>query len=322
MKRRQIAVCDGDLEYTIRFAEYANQQKNSLFLVHGFGSCETLLDYVKEHPVDILLLGAELAEEVLKKEQFAQVFLLVEEEYQREKPACPVILKYQSCRRILNRVLDTYADGSPGGFGTFWQAEKTKRIGIYSPVGRLGKTSFALAFGQALAKQKKTLYLNLEEYSGFETLYPYGDGWTLSELMYFLKQGKNAFTCKLQGMIQQIGGLDYIPPLKSPVELRHIGLEDWELLFGMLEKESPYEIILLDLSGAVHGLYEILERCDGIYTPISREDTAQAKLNQYEQMLKLLELEGILEKTQMFELLKGEELETFIRQEETRWIKD
>ena len=56
----------------------------------------------------------------------------------------------------------------------------------------------------------------MEEYSGFAALYPYEDGWTLSELMYFLKQGKKAFACKLEGVIQQIGDLDYIPPLRSP----------------------------------------------------------------------------------------------------------
>ena len=66
--------------------------------------------------------------------------------------------------------------------------------------------------------------------------------------MYFLKQGKKAFACKLEGVIQQIGDLDYIPPLRSPVELRHISREDWEALLDALERESRYEVVILDLA--------------------------------------------------------------------------
>ena len=40
-------------------------------------------------------------------------------------------------------------------------------IGVFSPLGRCLKTSFALALGQILAKERAVLYLNLESYSGF-----------------------------------------------------------------------------------------------------------------------------------------------------------
>ncbi|MDQ9824849.1 hypothetical protein RFZ44_16190, partial [Acinetobacter sp. 163] len=46
----------------------------------------------------------------------------------------------------------------------------TEILGVYSPVGRCLKTSFALALGQILARERAVLYLNLEEYSGFEEL--------------------------------------------------------------------------------------------------------------------------------------------------------
>ena len=46
----------------------------------------------------------------------------------------------------------------------------TEIIGIFSPLGRCLKTSFALTLGQILAKERAVLYLNMEEYSGFEEL--------------------------------------------------------------------------------------------------------------------------------------------------------
>lgn len=236
------------------------------------------------------------------------------------EPEFPVIYKFQSCALILRQVLDFYAERAPAGRGKALRTEKMKLIGVYSPIGRAGKTTFALALGKELAKRKRTLYLNLEEYSGFETLYPYADGWTLSELMYFLKQGKNAFACKLESIVQEMGGLHYVPPLKSPVELRHICLEDWERLLEALGRETGYERILLDLSGAVNGIFELLDRCDGIYTPICRDETGRAKLSQYEDTLKLLEMEEILKKTKQFLLPgPGAELEELVRAEGRSW---
>ena len=321
LKRKQIAVCDREQDYTLRFTEYANRRRDPVFTVHGFTSCKELADYAEEHPMDVLLISEELSSEIGEKGCFEQIFYLSEEEYQEEKAEYPRIYKFQSCPQVMRTVLSFYADQTAAELGTALRQSRMKQIGIYSPVGRIGKTSFALALGRELSKQKRTLYLNLEEYSGFSVLYPYGDGWTLSELMYFLKQGKNAFACKLESIVRRMGNLDYIPPLKSPVELRHISRKDWESLLEALGRESQYEILILDMSGAVNGLFELLGRCDGVYTPIREDEVSGAKLCQYEETLRLLDLEEVLEKTKKFWLFQEEDLDAFIRAEGKRWIE-
>ena len=45
-----------------------------------------------------------------------------------------------------------------------------KVLGVYSPVGRCLKTSFALTMGKLLAQEERVLYLNLEEFSGLSVL--------------------------------------------------------------------------------------------------------------------------------------------------------
>ena len=188
-------------------------------------------------------------------------------------------------------------------------------------MGRTGKTGFALALGKEIAKKRRTLYLNLEEYSGFAELYPVDGGWTLSELLYFLKQGKSAFGWKLEGMIRSMGEMDYIPPLRSPVEYETVKREDWKQLLELLEKESRYEVVILDLSEAVDGWYELLDACSGIYTPVEPDETAKAKMKQYEETLKLLELEQILERTQKLELSAYDGLELLVKSEGKRWCE-
>lgn len=318
MKGRQMAVCGREKGYAKKFAEFANSRKDSLFAVHGFTDWDELTAYTKEHPVDILLLSEEYRIQISEDMGLGRVILLTEEEY-REDDGYPAIYKFQPCTQILRQVLDIYAEQAPQALGMALRKEGMKRLGIYSPVGRTGKTGFALALGKEVAKRRRTLYLNMEEYSGFAALYPYEDGWTLSELMYFLKQGKKAFACKLEGVIQQIGDLDYIPPLRSPVELRHISREDWEALLDALERESRYEVVILDLSGMVNGLFELLEECDCVYTPVEEDETARAKVSQYEDTLGLLELEHIMERTKKLCLSGGGGIEFLAKAESRRW---
>ncbi len=318
MKGRQIAVCGRERGYAEKFAAFANSQRDPLFSVHGFTDCSELMAYTKEHPIDILLLSEECLPQLSERSGFGKVILLSEEEY-REEEGYPAIYKYQSCTQILRQAMELYAEEAPRALGRTLRTAQMKKIGIYSPVGRTGKTGFALALGKEVAKSRRTLYLNMEEYSGFAALYPYGDGWTLSELMYFLKQGKKAFACKLESVIQQLGALDYIPPLRSPVELRHISLEDWEALLEALERESRYEVLILDLSGMVNGLFELLERCDFIYTPTEEDEMARAKMAQYEDTLNLLSMEHIMEQTKKLRLSAFDGPEALAKAEGRRW---
>lgn len=318
---RQMAICSGEKDYVRRFTEFANG-RDALFAVHGFTDCGELSCYTKEHPAEILLLSEELTDTFEKKPEYGKIILLSGETYQAGAPAeYPVIYKYQSCARILSQAMDLYAETVPAVFGTVLRTEAMKKIGIYSPIGRTGKTSFALALGKEIAKKKRTLYLNLEEYSGFGELYPMEAGMGLSELMYFLKRGKTAFACKLEGMIRHFGELDYIEPLRSPVEFASIERADWEELFRLLEKESRYEVLILDLSGMVQGLYELLEGCSFVYTPTESDETARAKIRQYEDSLRLLGREQILERTQKLELSAYDGLELLVKAEGKKWTE-
>lgn len=60
---------------------------------------------------------------------------------------------------------------------------------------------------------------------------------------------------------------------------------------------GQYEFIILDLDEGVNGLYDLLKNCCKVYT-ITRDDSfAQAKMEQYEQILKFNGLEEIAQKT-------------------------
>ena len=83
-------------------------------------------------------------------------------------------------------------------------------------MGRCLKTSFAPTLGQILAKERAVLYLNLEEYSGFEEMLGKRVRANLSDLLYFVRQENGNLIYKMNSMVQTINNLDFIPPVRTP----------------------------------------------------------------------------------------------------------
>lgn len=98
-------------------------------------------------------------------------------------------------------------------------------------------------------------------------------------------------------MALQKGGMDYILPMKNEQDVRSVRKEEWISLLDMILEKCIYEVVLLDLGDAVHGLYDILRKCDRIYTPYIHEGAAEAKLEQYEDNLRAAGYADILRRT-------------------------
>ncbi len=119
----------------------------------------------------------------------------------------------------------------------------------------------------------------------------------VTDVMYYFRCDKEKLALHLPTIIQNINGLDYIPPMQSQTELWETDGGQWLELCRKIAQIGQYEYIILDLDDGMSGLFNLLRECYKIYT-ITREDSfAVAKLNQYEQILKFYELEEIADKT-------------------------
>ena len=175
-----------------------------------------------------------------------------------------------------------------------------KLVGIYSPVGKCLKTSYAFVLGQLLSKKHKVLYLNLECYSGLGQLLKKDFATDMSELLYYLHNTPDKFAYRLGSMVERVGGLDILPPFGSYLDFVSVSREEWIHLLKEIERGSEYEYVLLDLSDGVQGLFDVLRLCNIIYT-LSREDGfALAKIEQYKQVLEECDYEDIWKKTQQY----------------------
>lgn len=294
-----MAICDTEEGYAFRMAEYILEKVKLPYTLHLFTAVEELQKFAGREQIEILLI-AESAWRMIREEfvrsQVTQMFVLQESGQTQQDEVC-CISKYQSPEKVLQKVLDTIADEED------WKAypaavdTAVKMIGVYSPVKRCLQTSFALTLGQLLAREHRTLYLNFEMYSGLGELLQRNCQPDMMDVMYYFQSAREKLALRLPTIIQNAGGLDYIPPMQYAIGIREVPGEQWLALCRDIASIGAYEYMILDLDDGIDGLFDLLKSCQKIYT-ITRDDPfAMAKLRQYEQMLQSGELEEITEKT-------------------------
>ena len=290
-----LAVCDSETEYAYQLVDYLSNKKGFPFQVQLFTSEKTLTKYAKDHAVSVALISeGEYSGKI--EEGFIEHILLLREDKDTKSVGLKSFYKYQSAEQLIKDLLDWIArEGILGR--TIIDGKDLKLIGVYSPVGKCLKTSFSFVLGQILSKKHKVLYLNMESYSGLGKLLQKDFPTDMSELIYYLQNSREKFIYRMSSMTTRAGELDVLPPFDSFLDFISVSQEEWITLFREIEKSSDYEYLILDLSDAVQGLFDILRLCDVVYT-LSREDGfAMAKIAQYEEVLKKCNYEDIWKKT-------------------------
>ena len=298
MKKNIFAVCDLETDYAVNFMEYLNQKRNIPFEIQAFTTRESLMKFGKNRHIELLLISGKAMCREIREMDIGKIIILSEGVHSPELDQYPSVYKYQSSSNVLREVMSCYGEQKAPVAVDFPVLKKqTVILGVYSPLHRCLKTSIALTLGQILAKQKPVLYLNLEEYSGFEELMNTSYGGNLSDLLYYVRQENQNLIHLMNGMVQTVGNLDLIPPVKTPWDIRSTVWEDWERLLAELEKNSSYEVILLDIGSEVDEIFQMLDRCSRIYMPVLSDTLSVCKLAQYEKLVKLWDYDRILEKT-------------------------
>jgi hypothetical protein len=302
-----MAICDTEETYAYRLAEYViekgrfwgNMPDRCPYCVHLFTEVEKLKSEMEQKSVGVLLIAEsalELLEEDYRKWQDVRIVVLQENEGRKKENLC-YISKYQSPDTILQSVMDSVEEFSDWRDTEVLTDLDVKLIGMYSPIKRCLQTSFALTLGQVLAKKHKVLYLNFEYYSGLGRLLRREFSADMMDVMYYFRCAKEKLAMRLPSILQSLGGLDYIPPIQSPLSIGEVEGNEWVGLCRELASIGQYEYILLDLDDGMNGLFDLLKQCWKIYTIVREDSFAEAKMNQYEQVLQLNELDEIAEKT-------------------------
>lgn len=326
MNNKVLAILDREEGYAYGLMEFFEERENLPFRLHVFTSQDRFNAFGMKEEIECLLVSENIYNRCLEEYHIPHIIVL-SETGSIVNNTLHHINKYQSCDGIYREVLQYYADHSQDATSLVRKSTKNlKVIGIYTPIGRCLQTKFSVTLGQLLSRKAKTLYMNFERYSGLSLVLERDFNSDISDLMYYFECAKEKLSYRIDSIVENVGGLDFIPPANIYQNLAGIRGEQWVDLFMEMEKCTEYEYLILDLTDGVPDLWHILRFCDKVYT-ISRGDTlAMAKIDQYEKTIKDTEYSEVLTKTKKcalpmfqnlphkFDELSQSELARFIRE--------
>lgn len=296
-----LALCDGEEEYARLMTEYMQRQERLPWSIHTYTDIGKLLESEKE--VDVLVVAESIYREEVKALSPKRLIVLNESGIVKNKNL-RYVNKYQQADQVIRELLCIYLEIASQVLPRLGVEGKTSFIGFFSPVKRCMQTTFALTMSEILSQKHKTLYLNFEYFAGNQELLADLQTRDLADLLYFLNAEKDKFSLRLQSMVQKIGTLDYVPPMKSGQNLLGITVKEWVTFFQKLEELGEYEFVVMDLSECMQGLFDVLRICQRVYTITMEDRAAGGKLTQYEKLLEQYSYEDVMEKTQKCNLPK------------------
>lgn len=302
MSNGTIAIFDSDADYALKLAEYFNQKSGLNYSVSVFTDYDSLTLYLSENLIDILLISEEFCRYAEDMKNITNIFILTEGNVDAALQNYASLYKYQPTDCILRDVMSCYAAVSPSENELISTVSSAIITGVYSPVKRCGKTSFALAFGCILSMTENCLYINLEEYSGFSYFVqdtPLGD---LSDLLYFYRQNPANIDKKLASLSRNYHNLTYIPPMQFSYDIKNMESSDLIGFIKAVSKSCQFEHIVLDLSDSLKDVPGILAICDKIYMPVTDEEISRTKTDEFFRSISAIYHSSVKDKTEILTL--------------------
>lgn len=296
--RGHFVICDVQAEYSENLFKIFMRKFPGEFQFHIFHDLEKLKLFSLSTEIETLLIAEEYGEDLSEDIRAARIFIISGNKKKCEERKGQYLFRYQSAGKIMEEIIPSEISGKKKSRPRIRDEPVSKGIiGIYSPVHRIGKTKLALRMGRQLAAKSPALYLNLEGYSGGSYYFSDSSGYDMGDLLYYVRQEGISQGIRISIMTSQTKGLDYVFPMKNEVDFRAVKGEEWIGLLNIIKEKCIYDSIILDLGDSINGLYEILRRCDRIYTPYTEDGVSAAKIEQYEKNLKEAGYEDILSRT-------------------------
>ena len=312
-------LCDVQEIYSENLMKVLTERFQGGYRFHLFHDIEKASELSRKVNVDIFVAAEEFGREERKKVTADRRFLLCGTRGRSVKNGEIPVFRYQSSEKIIGEIRESgirekerREENEETEAAEKEDPETGKRksdphvtaavslkgvIGVYSPVHRIGKTKFAIRIGKQMSRKFPVLYLNLEGNAGGGCYFQEDPGQNIGDLLYYMRQDGINPGMKISTMAGQLDGMDYIMPVKYEQDLKTVKKEEWMSLLDTILEKCIYEAVILDLGDCIDGLYDILRKCVKIYTLYIDDETALAKLEQYERNLRTAGYSDVLGKT-------------------------
>ncbi len=291
---RVMAVMTSDYRYAKRFCDYVNRSGRLAVPAIPFNNTKSCYDYSKKHRIELLITDSvfpRLEQSGIEQIDASRKLVFADEteaaDHVSESSAAGymsggnhVLDKYQSAEGLLCDI-QGYID-DPRIFQPQKRAGSSVTVlGVYSPVMRCGKTSFALTLCRELSRKNKVLYINLEEFPPVLKLLGRGEKKEgLSEAVYCMKQGR-LDAKSIRQFITSSAGMDWIAPASDPDDNSFISGEDYTALLNAIFELTSYEYLIIDMNRYSGQADMLIDLCNVVYMPGGSDRISRMKMDSF-----------------------------------------
>ncbi|MEG1459549.1 MAG: hypothetical protein RR906_01745 [Acetivibrio sp.] len=294
MKKGILGIFDYELSYSNRLMEYMNQKEDFLFEVCVFTTIENLVNYLKERSLEALLLNEEALSEEICFSGVKNLIILSEGTVNLARTEHPIIEKYQSAEKIIQDLYACVEGISVSSMTKVYNPSPVEFIGVISPKGGSGKTTFSMALGKICGRVEKVLYISFEQLGSSLGVKEETKG--LSDLIYYLKQRKRGLMMVIQSLGVDLGGVDCILSVTHYEDLQSVEREDIDYLISELSKTQIYKKVIFDIGFLNEIAFHILERCNLVYVTYLQKDAYLEKERAFRTLFRFEEKEELMER--------------------------
>lgn len=280
MIRQIIAICDTEEEYSKAFVAYMQKNKNRGFDYIGFSSVNQILNFSNENKISLLLINRELFSETLNQIGCQIIFLDDNDIAIGENS----VYKYQNVNLIINQLEESFKTELINKKDSRAITAAASIIGVFSPIGRSGKSIFSVTMAGILGISRSVLYINLEAICGFEWAYAKNGEADLADLIYNLRQG-SLDKSRLDLAIKNSTQFDYLPVAICADDIKLIRRTDILGLIDIISELNRYKVIIIEFTELIDDYIGLIGSLDKVYMPVLDDEISIVKLRRFLSLL-------------------------------------
>ena len=297
MHKLDVAFCDTNETYGERFAAYLMEHKAKEFTVHLFPEPELFLQKIKNEKFDLVLLGSGFSEFGEQAVLSGMTVLILSENIPERLSEDNSYL--QSGRKLT--VIFKYQPMEAGKESFTDRLTKLEIIGVYSPIGHEMQMPFSMVLSSVLAKQRRILYINLMQNTGFLQLFDSQAEYDIGDLTLRLRRGTTESEQFFQS-IYEMGDFSYVAPFRNPEQLGEFQMDDYRKLLAHLEENTKFDTVVFDFGAGIPSIAAFLEECSSIYCPVKEGYFYECQKAEFVHYLEQVKPDGMSERLQFVNL--------------------
>ncbi len=294
-----VGIYSDEVVYANRLMDYLNQRNDVRMEVRIFTNEASLLAYRGTHGIGVLLVDEKFRRENLGFDGIGTIIWLVNEALTMEEGE-EAIHKFQKMEDVVKSLLRILLNGRGGLAVSHGGSEGREVIGVYTPYGDAEGVASALV--EEFSRTYSTLWINMECHPRME-----GKGAGLTELLYFIHEGKGDFSLCLASLVERRGRVGILAPIHHFKDLLDVGQKDVRELVACLRKNADYERIILQMEFFGEYTFEALDGCDRVIVPVWKNQTGRGKMETCKKYMAMEGLDGLERRLHVVEVPIREE---------------